>query len=67
MTLPRSVADVVAEHVVFEVECIDMSRSRSDDSPAGPAGGQVAGTPSAALRRTAMSSFPIPSIARIAR
>ena len=23
MTLPRSVADVVAEHVVFEVECID--------------------------------------------
>ena len=23
MTLPRSVADVVAEHVVFQVECID--------------------------------------------
>src|SRR5215218_4786070 len=23
MTLPRSVADVLAEHVVFEVECID--------------------------------------------
>ncbi len=23
MTLPRTVADVVAEHVTFEVECID--------------------------------------------
>src|SRR4051812_35132322 len=23
MTLPRSVADVVAEHVTFEIECID--------------------------------------------
>jgi hypothetical protein len=23
MTLPRSVSDVVAEHVVFELECID--------------------------------------------
>ena len=23
MTLPRSVADVLADHVVFEVECID--------------------------------------------
>jgi hypothetical protein len=23
MTLPRTVADVLAEHVVFEVECID--------------------------------------------
>jgi hypothetical protein len=23
MTLPRGVSDVVAEHVVFEVECID--------------------------------------------
>ena len=23
MTLPRTVSDVVAEHVVFEVECID--------------------------------------------
>jgi hypothetical protein len=23
MTLPRTAADVVAEHVVFEVECID--------------------------------------------
>lgn len=23
MTLPRTVADVLADHVVFEVECID--------------------------------------------
>ena len=23
MTLPRTVADVLSEHVVFEVECID--------------------------------------------
>ncbi|HUK68173.1 MAG TPA: hypothetical protein VLW50_05380 [Streptosporangiaceae bacterium] len=23
MTLPRSVADVLSDHVVFEVECID--------------------------------------------
>ena len=23
MTLPRSVADVLADHVVFEIECID--------------------------------------------
>ncbi len=23
MTLPRSVAEVLSEHVVFEVECID--------------------------------------------
>ena len=38
MTLPRSVADVLSEHVVFEVECIDriyLSMSRSCSIPAG--------------------------------
>jgi|GEM_PF-2569401 len=25
MDLPRSVSDVVAEHVTFEVECIDLT------------------------------------------
>src|SRR5664279_3931798 len=29
MTLPRSVADVLSDHVTFEVECIDRMYSRS--------------------------------------
>ena len=35
MTLPRSVADVLSDHVVFEVECIDRMYLNVILTPAG--------------------------------
>jgi len=34
MTLPLSVADVLAEHVVFELDCIDRMYWRLSQNPA---------------------------------
>jgi hypothetical protein len=43
MTLPRSVADVLADHVVFEVECIDRLFSVLAPSVAGRGAGVALG------------------------
>ena len=37
MTLPRTVADVLSEHVVFEVECIDRMYLNATAASSAPA------------------------------